>query len=72
VKRIKTHTDLPVAIGFGIGSPEQAREAAQLADGVVVGSAIVNAFHQESHNVEGRSRAAAFVGSMVRAVKEVS
>lgn len=72
VNRIKENTDLPVAIGFGIGSPDQAREAAELADGVVVGSAIVNAFHQESHDVEGRSRAAAFVGSMVRAVKEVS
>ncbi|HBO87873.1 MAG TPA: tryptophan synthase subunit alpha [Verrucomicrobia bacterium] len=72
VNRIKKNTALPVAIGFGIGSPDQAREAAKLADGVVVGSAIVNAFHQESHDVEGRSRAAAFVGSMVRAVKEVS
>lgn len=72
VKRIKTNTDLPVAIGFGIGTPDQAREAARLADGVVVGSAIVNAFHEDSHNAEGRSRAAAYVGSMVRAVKEVS
>ena len=72
MKRIKTNTDLPVAIGFGIGTPDQAREAAKLADGVVVGSAIVNAFHQDSHNAEGRSRAAAYVGSMVRAVKEVS
>ena len=72
VNRIKTNTNLPVAIGFGIGTPDQAREAAKLADGVVVGSAIVNAFHEDSHNAEGRSRAAAYVGSMVRAVKEVS
>tara|TARA_A100001015_G_scaffold14394_2_gene16826 strand:- start:1164 stop:1967 length:804 start_codon:yes stop_codon:yes gene_type:complete len=71
VQRIKAHTSLPVAIGFGIGTPEQAGEAAQLADGVVVGSAIVKAFHEESHDVAGRARAAAFVGSLVRAVKEV-
>ena len=71
VQRIKAHTSLPVAIGFGIGTPEQAGEAARLADGVVVGSAIVNAFHEESHDAAGRARAADFVGSMVRAVKEV-
>ncbi|RZO88054.1 MAG: tryptophan synthase subunit alpha [Kiritimatiellaceae bacterium] len=71
VQRIKAHTSLPVAIGFGIGTPEQAGEAAQLADGVVVGSAIVKAFHEESHDAAGRARAAAFVGSLVRAVKEV-
>ena len=35
--------DLPVAVGFGIGTPEAARRAARLADGVVVGSAIVAA-----------------------------
>lgn len=71
VQRIKAHTSLPVAIGFGIGTPEQAGEAARLADGVVVGSAIVNAFHEESHDAAGRARAADFVGSLVRAVKEV-
>jgi tryptophan synthase alpha chain len=42
VKRVKAQTDLPVAIGFGISSPKQAAEAAQLADGVIVGSAIVD------------------------------
>ena len=71
VSRIKSYTDLPVAIGFGIGTPSQAQEAAKIADGVVVGSAIVNAFFNESNNNTGRSRAAAFVKSMVKAVKEV-
>lgn len=71
VARIQERTKLPVAMGFGIGTPEQARDAAKLADGVVVGSAIVNAFHNNPHTAEGRADAAAFVGEMVRAVKEV-
>jgi tryptophan synthase alpha chain len=43
VERIKRHTTLPVAVGFGVRSAEQARAIAARADGVVVGSALVNA-----------------------------
>jgi tryptophan synthase alpha chain len=71
VQRIKERTDHPVALGFGIGTPEQARDAAQLADAVVVGSAIVNKFHHNPHTPEGRADAAAFVGEMVKAVKQI-
>jgi tryptophan synthase alpha chain len=42
VGRIKRHTKLPVAVGFGVRSAEQARAIAENADGVVVGSAIVD------------------------------
>lgn len=42
VARIKSQTELPVAIGFGISTPKQAAEAARVADGVIVGSAIVD------------------------------
>jgi tryptophan synthase alpha chain len=43
LKRIKRHTDLPVAVGFGVTSPAQARAIADGgADGVVIGSALVN------------------------------
>jgi tryptophan synthase alpha chain len=42
VARIKAHTTLPVAVGFGISTREQVRQVAQAADGVVVGSALVN------------------------------
>lgn len=42
VKRVKRFTNLPVGVGFGISSPEQAKEACRHADGVIVGSAIVN------------------------------
>jgi tryptophan synthase alpha chain len=41
VARLKTATDLPVAVGFGVRTPEQAAEIARHADGVVVGSALV-------------------------------
>ena len=47
VKRIKGHTGLPVAVGFGIKTPEQAAEIARAADGAVVGSAIVDAIAKE-------------------------
>jgi tryptophan synthase alpha chain len=71
VQRISQRASLPVALGFGIGTPEQARDAAQLADAVVVGSAIVNVFHNNPHTPEGRANAAEFVRKMVQAVKEI-
>lgn len=43
VARLRRSTTLPICIGFGISTPEQARAAAQLGDGVVVGSALVRA-----------------------------
>lgn len=47
VARIKRHTELPVAVGFGIRTPEQAVSIAKAADGAVVGSAIVSAIAAE-------------------------
>jgi tryptophan synthase alpha chain len=44
--RVRAATALPLCVGFGISRPEQARAVAQLADGVVVGSAIVRAANQ--------------------------
>lgn len=46
VTRLKASTDLPVAVGFGVRTPEQAAEIAKVADGVVVGSAIVEIIAQ--------------------------
>ena len=43
VVRLKGHTKLPIAVGFGVKTAEQARSIAKSADGVVVGSALVNA-----------------------------
>jgi len=46
VKQMRAVTKLPLAVGFGISTPEQAREVAQIADGVVVGSAFVRLIEQ--------------------------
>ncbi|WP_433052031.1 tryptophan synthase subunit alpha [Dactylosporangium sp. CS-033363] len=58
--RLKARTSLPVLLGFGISTPSQAAEAAQLADGVVVGAAVMRRI------LDGAtpSEAAAFVGSL--------
>lgn len=45
--RLRALTSLPVALGFGISTPEQVRAAAELADGVVVGSALVRFLEQQ-------------------------
>jgi tryptophan synthase alpha chain len=42
VKLVRNHTPLPVAVGFGISTPEQVRAVWEISDGAVVGSAIVN------------------------------
>ncbi|HEU4990122.1 MAG: tryptophan synthase subunit alpha [Gemmatimonadota bacterium] len=46
VARLREVTTLPIAVGFGVATPEQAASVARLADGVVVGSAIVRAAEQ--------------------------
>ncbi|MNM62345.1 Tryptophan synthase alpha chain [compost metagenome] len=42
IERLRRHTDLPISVGFGIRTPEQAAAIAKLSDGVVVGSALVD------------------------------
>ncbi len=66
IARVRQATTLPVAAGFGISTPAQARTVARLADGVVVGSALVDAL-----GAEGVSGAAAFLRGLRDAVDEV-
>ena len=54
VERLRRVTDLPIAVGFGIKTPEQAAEVAGVADAVVVGSAIVNTI---AANLDEKGRA---------------
>jgi len=42
VERLKRHTELPVCVGFGIKTPQQAADVAKVADGAIVGTAVVN------------------------------
>ena len=63
VARLKASTDLPVAVGFGVRTPEQAAAIARVADGVVVGSAIVELVAQ------GPAAVTTYVRSLSEAVK---
>ena len=62
VAKIRKQTDKPIAIGFGIGTPAQAKEAVKYADGVIVGSAIVDLIGQkklkEAVNLVSKTRRA--------------
>jgi tryptophan synthase alpha chain len=67
--KIRAHTDLPIAIGFGISNPEQARTVAQYAEAIVVGSAVVNQIAEHGKEPELVSRVGNFVKTLVSAVK---
>lgn len=67
--KIRAHTDLPIAIGFGISNPEQARAAAAHAEAIVVGSAIVNQIAQHGRSAELVKRVSEFVRPMVEAAR---
>ncbi len=54
-ERLRRHTELPVAVGFGIRTPDQAREIALVADAVVVGSALVDRI-AHALDADGRPR----------------
>ena len=71
VRKTQKLAKLPVALGFGISTPELAALSAKAADAVVVGSAIVNQFHLAGRSAKGRKNAAQWVGRMVKAVKDV-
>lgn len=71
VAKIRAHTPLPIAVGFGVSNPEQARLVAQSADGVVVGSAIVNQIAQHGKSPELVAKTSAFVKSLADAVKSL-
>lgn len=71
VAAIRAETGLPVAVGFGISTPEQARTVARSADAVVVGSAIVRKIGEWGAEPDLAARVEAFVRPLVAAVKEV-
>jgi tryptophan synthase alpha chain len=69
VTEIRAHTKLPIAVGFGISTPEQARQVAAVADGVVVGSAIVQRISENAAQADLPARIGEFVAPLVAAVK---
>jgi tryptophan synthase alpha chain len=52
ISRVQEHTSVPVCVGFGIGTPEQAKEVGQMADGVIVGTACVRAIGNSQTPIE--------------------
>jgi tryptophan synthase alpha chain len=70
VSRIRAYTQLPIAIGFGVSSPEQARSLARYGDAVVVGSAIVNRIAELGDAPELVPQVTSFVASLVKAVRQ--
>jgi tryptophan synthase alpha chain len=52
VARVRAHTSAPVCVGFGIGTPEQAKAVGVIADGVIVGTACVRAIGESQTPVE--------------------
>jgi tryptophan synthase alpha chain len=71
VARIKRHTSLPVCVGFGVRTAEQARAIAQTGDGVVVGSALVEAVRQSlDANGKATRTTVSSVTDLVRALAD--
>ena len=68
VAGIRQVTDLPIVIGFGLSEPEQVREVAPLADGVVVGSALVRMLHDLGGRKDGTKRISDFVYRLKKAL----
>ncbi|OYY68856.1 tryptophan synthase subunit alpha [Sphingomonas sp. 28-63-12] len=67
VARLKAKTDLPIAVGFGVRTPEQARAIAMVADGVVVGSAIVEIIAE--HGADAPAAVTGYIGSLAQAIR---
>ena len=68
VRKVREATSVPVAVGFGISTEQQAAEMAQIADGVIVGSAIVSLIAQHGRNAV--EPVAAYVRAMKKAISE--
>lgn len=68
VRRVRSTTETPVAVGFGIASPEQAAEVARIADGVIVGSALVQRIGACGSSSDAVRAAREFVQALSRSI----
>jgi tryptophan synthase alpha chain len=71
VARLRRYTSLPIAVGFGISTPEQAARIGSFADAAVVGSALIDVMERAGRNGKKVSDAKAFVARLKRAMMRV-
>jgi tryptophan synthase alpha chain len=69
IARIRAHTTLPIAVGFGISNATQARSAAAAADAVVVGSAVVDRIARQAQSPGMVAHVAEFVATLAQAIR---
>jgi tryptophan synthase alpha chain len=72
VLKLRGMSPVPVAVGFGITTPEQASEVAAFADGVVVGSTLVDLIHRNASEPGGESDIFAFASGLKKALMQIS
>jgi tryptophan synthase alpha chain len=70
-QKIRAHTKLPVAVGFGISNPDQAKFVAQQAEAIVVGSAVVNQIAEHGKSPQLVEQVSRFVKTLADATKSV-
>jgi tryptophan synthase alpha chain len=68
VKEIKKSVSLPVLVGFGVSGPEQAKQAAEISDGVIIGSAIVKLIETHSAPSERDRKLAEFLSGIKKSI----
>jgi len=68
VQEVRSHTAIPIAIGFGIGSARSAQEMAKYADGVIMGSAIMQLV--ADHGIDAPDKVYDFAREIVEALKD--
>lgn len=71
LKKIRKISSLPIAVGFGISSPEQARQIGRLADGIVAGSALVKLIAENGGKAELLKIVSDYAGRMKKAMKDI-
>jgi len=69
VSRVRAKTEKPLAVGFGVSRPEQAREVARIADGVIIGSAIIDLIEKGKTEEEQIANVREFIREILKAIK---
>jgi tryptophan synthase alpha chain len=69
IEKVRKYTPLPILVGFGISTPEQARKTSEISDGVIVASVLINAMEKTKNDAAALKRLAGLSRQMAHAVK---